>query len=143
MLGSSVAVQLVLSHLSTFRLQMFGMTGAVIGISGVVMAWHLSSLVMMIVSSFICGAAIGMAYLGSITEINMLAKPEERGQVNSLYFVIVYLFFSIPTIGLGFVATHFGLYNAVSAFAGIIIIFTIMEMVWLAITKRPGAPGAE
>jgi len=139
MLGSSIVVQLIFGNLSNFRLQVFGMGGAVLGMAAVVAAWHLSSLALMIIGSVVCGASIGMAYLGSISEINRLAAPDERGRVNSLYFVMVYLFFSVPTIVLGFAATHLGLYAAVCTFAGIIAILTIAEMAWLAIRHGAGA----
>jgi hypothetical protein len=58
------------------------------------------------------------------------------GSVNSLYFVIVYLFFSIPTIVLGFVATHLGLYGAIFTFSGIVTVLILAEMVWLTIRQR-------
>lgn len=90
----------------------------------------------MIAGSITAGTANGMTYLGSISEINRLAAPAERGQVNSLYFVIIYLFFSVPTIALGFVATHLGLYAAVSTFATIIVLLAITVMIWLAIRQK-------
>ncbi len=141
MLGSSILVQVIMSNLSSFRLQVFGLGCAVIGMASIVAAWHFSSLVLMISGSIVCGAAIGMAYLGSISEINRLAAPEERGSVNSLYFVIVYLFFSLPTIVLGFVATHLGLYGAIFTFSGTVIVLTLAEIVWLTIRQKSAAPG--
>ena len=139
MLGASVAVQLVLVHISNFRLLIWGLAAAVAGLAGIVAAWSFSSLALMAVSSVISGAAIGMAYLGSVSEINRLAAPEERGQVNSFYFMIIYLFFSIPTIALGFAATRLGLYNAVMTFASVIVLLAILIMVWLAARKHSAA----
>ena len=60
--------------------------------------------------------------------------------MNSLYFMIVYLFFSIPTIALGFASTYLGLYTALIFFAGIIAAFILMEMVWLAAGKDGPIP---
>jgi predicted MFS family arabinose efflux permease len=137
MLGSSIVIQLIMINSSNFRLQMMGLGVAVAGITAVVAAWHLSSFLLMIAGSISSGAAIGMGYLGSISEINRLAAPQERGRVNSLYFVVVvYLFFSIPTIALGFAASHLGLYAAVFGFAAVIILLAISLMVWLAIRQR-------
>ncbi|MGD0021473.1 MAG: MFS transporter [Smithellaceae bacterium] len=141
MLGSSVVMQLILGNLSSFRLQMFGLGCAITGMAAIVTAWHLSSLALMIAGSIVCGAAIGMTYLGSISEINRLAAPEERGSVNSLYFVIVYLFFSIPTIALGFAATYLGLYGAIFTFSGIVTVLILAEMVWLTIRQRSVTSG--
>jgi predicted MFS family arabinose efflux permease len=138
MLGTSVTVQIALIHLSNIRLLMFGLGWAVMGLAALVASWHLQSLVLMIAGAIASGCAIGMAYLGSISEINRLASPEERGQVNSLYFVIVYLFFSIPTMALGFVATHLGLYTAMLTFACVIATLTLTVMAWLAVRQRHG-----
>jgi len=139
MLGSSIVIQLLLINSSNFFLQIIGLCVAIIGVMAVVAAWHLSSFFLMIAGSISSGVAIGMCYLGSISEINRLAAPAERGSVNSLYFVIVYLFFSIPTITLGFLATHLGLYNAVFAFATVIVLVAVSSMVWLAIRQRSAA----
>lgn len=136
MLIASIVVQLVFSKLSSFRLLISGLGAAVIGMVIVVTAWHISLFVLMIVGSIICGAAIGMAYLGSISEINILATPTQRGGVNSLYFVIVYLFFSIPTIILGFASTHLGLYAAIYTFVVILIGLACATMIWLTILHR-------
>lgn len=135
MLGSTVVIQLVLINVSTFRLQIFGLAGAVAGITAVVAAWHLSSFYLMIAGSIASGASIGMGYLGSISEINAIAEPAERGRVNSLYFVIIYLFFSIPTIGLGFAATRLGLYPAILIFAVVIGLSALALIAWLAIRQ--------
>ena len=136
MLGASVSVQLVLVHVSNFRLMMFGLAGAIAGLAAIVAAWHFSSLVMMVTGSIISGAAMGMAYLGSISEINRIAAPEERGQINSLYFMIVYLFFSLPMIALGFVASRLDLYAAVLSFAAVIVFIAVCVMIWLVIRHR-------
>ena len=133
MLGSSVLLQILLVHVSNIRLLMSGLTASIIGLAALVASWHLSSLTLMIAGAVISGCAIGMAYLGSISEINRLASPDERGDVNSLYFVTVYLFFSIPTMAMGFAATHLGLYVAMLTFAGVIATIALMIMAWLAI----------
>jgi len=140
MLGSSIVAQITLNHWPAFRLQVSGLAGAAAGITAVVLAWSFSSLALMIAGSIVCGGSIGIAYLGSISEINRLASPQERGGVNSLYFVIIYLFFSLPTVALGFAAAHLGLYAAICTFAVVIVGLTPAAIIWLAIRQR-SAPG--
>jgi MFS family permease len=132
MLGSSVAGQLIWRNQSAFRLQVLGLGGSIAGMAALILAWPLSSLPLMLIGSVICGACTGMTYLGSISEVNDLAEPGERGSMNSLYFVIIYLFFAVPTVALGLAAVYFGLYPAVRAFSVIIAIFAIAEIFWLA-----------
>ena len=131
MLGASVAGQLSMGRQPAARLQVLGLGGAVAGLAGVVFAWPHASLPLMFAGSVVCGACTGMAYLGSISELNRMATSEERGSVNSLYFMIVYLFFTVPTIALGFAATCIGLYPAVCIFSVIVAILSVAEIVWL------------
>lgn len=141
MLVASIVVQLILSKLSSLRLQISGLTAAVIGMALVVTALHISLLILMIAGSIICGVAIGTVYLGSISEINKLAAPAERGSVNSLYFVIVYLFFSVPTIFLGLISTYLGLYTAIYLFAIVLTTFACAIILWLLILHRSTLSG--
>lgn len=140
MLGASVAGQLTMRSQPSGRLQILGLGGAIAGLAAVVFAWPHSSLPLMFVGSVVCGSCTGMAYLGSISDLNQMAAPEERGSVNSLYFMIVYLFFTVPTIALGFAATCIGLYPAVCIFSVIVSILAIGEIVWL--TARQKLQGA-
>lgn len=141
MLVASIIVQLILGKLSSFRLQISGLIAAVIGMAFVVTALYISQLILMIAGSIICGTALGTVYLGSISEINRLAAPAERGSVNSLYFVIVYLFFSVPTIFLGLVSTYLGLYRAIYLFAVVITGFACAIIFGLIILHRSNLSG--
>lgn len=136
MLGMSVAGQLIMRNQSAFHLQVFGLGGGIVGLVAVVWAWPLSSLPLMFIGSIICGVSTGIALLGSISELNRLALPEERGSNNSLYFVIIYLFFSVPVIGLGLAAVGLGLFPAVRIFSAIVAVLSLAEMIWLIIRQR-------
>ena len=136
MLGMSVVGQLIMRSQSAFRLQVFGLGGGIAGLAAVVWAWPLTSLPLMFIGSIICGVSTGITYLGSISEINRLALPEERGSINSLYFVIIYLFFSLPIIGLGLAAVAIGLFPAVRIFSAIVAALSLAEILWLIIRQR-------
>ncbi len=136
MLGSNVAGQLAMNGLSPYRLQVFGLTGGVVGLGALIAAWTNSSMGLMLMGSVVCGAFTGMAFLGSVSELNRLVRPEERGSVNSLYFVVVYLFFTIPTVALGLGSGLLGLYPALRIFSAIIALLTMGEVLWLIILQR-------
>ncbi|HUH66772.1 MAG TPA: MFS transporter [Syntrophales bacterium] len=131
MLGSSVAGQLAMRNQPAFRLQVCGMAGAIAGMAAIVLAWPLASLTLMFIGSIVCGACTGMAYLGSISELNQLAEPEERGSTNSLYFVIVYLFFAVPAVALGLIATYWGLFPSVVLFSAILSVLAVADIIWI------------
>jgi hypothetical protein len=80
--------------------------------------------------------------IGVFSEINQLAPPAKWGQMNSLYFVIIYLFFAVATIVPGFGVTHFGLYEAIVTFAVVLTIFTLLEIIWLLLRQKSAdSPG--
>jgi MFS family permease len=136
MMGSSVIGQLAMKNLPALHLQLLGLGSSVFGLLATVMAWPFSSLTLMFTGAIICGAGTGVGTLGSISDLNDLAPAEERGGVTSLYFALVYLFFSVPSAALGFTAGYIGLYPAVKAFAAAIAFLSMATMVWMILRHR-------
>jgi len=135
-MGSSVAGQLILRKLSSSYLQLIGLGSSILGLLATVLAWPFSSLILMFAGAVLCGAGSGIGALGSIADLNDLAPAEERGGVTSLYFALVYLFFSLPSAGLGFTAGYIGLYPAVRLFAAAIAFLSLACMVWFIFRRR-------
>jgi MFS family permease len=141
MMGSGIAGQLLLRDWSVFYLQVIGLGSAIVGLAAVVAAWPLASLPLLFAGAIVCGAGAGIGQLGSISELNEIAPPEERGAVNSFYFALVYLFFSIPAVALGLTAVYTGLYPAVRVFAAIIAALALGCLGWLVLRYRLRRPG--
>ncbi len=136
MMGSGIAGQLLLRDRSASYLQVLGLGSAVLGLGALVAAWPLSSLPLMIIGSIVCGAGAGIGQLGSISDLNEISPAEERGAVNSLYFALVYLFFAVPAVTLGFTAVYTGLYAAVRIFASAIAALAIGCLAWMVLRHR-------
>ena len=136
MMGSGIAGQLLLQGRSAFFSRPSAWVARVLGLGALVAAWPLSSLYLMFAGAIVCGAGAGIGQLGSISELNEIAPPEERGAVNSLYFVMIYLFFAVPAVALGFTAVYTGLYAAVHVFAYIISALSVCCMAGLVLQRR-------
>jgi len=65
-----------------------------------------------------------------------MAPAEKRGGVTSLYFALVFLFFALPSVGLGFTAGYIGLYPAVRIFATAIVLLSLVCMLWFIFRRR-------
>jgi MFS family permease len=60
-------------------------------------------------ASLIAGAGGGLSYLAGLNIIGTISPPEHRAETLSAFLVACYLGFSIPALGIGIAATHFGL----------------------------------
>jgi len=60
------------------------------------------------------------------------APPDQRGEITSSYFVMLYIGISIPVIGEGAAATAFGLIAAGMVFAALVAILAAVALVLLA-----------
>ena len=68
-------------------------------------------------ATLLTGLGQGLAFLGSLAELNRIAPEQRRGDVTASYYVVTYLGVALPVIGVGFGAQWVGLFAAVAVFA--------------------------
>lgn len=61
-----------------------------------------------------------------------MAPSERRAEVNSSFYLAVYLGVGLPVVGTGFAANLVGLYPAVAAFAVVIGVFGLLTVLLVA-----------
>ena len=66
---------------------------------------------------------------------HMLAPAAGRGQLISLYFIMCYLGFTVPVIGVGISSDHFGIFRSVLGFS---IGLTVLSVFSFAALRRGG-----
>jgi MFS family permease len=69
--------------------------------------------------SVVLGTGWGPTYMAGFRAIAALAPPEHKAEVLASVFVVGYVFFSLPAMVVGLVATHFGLHPATLAFGAV------------------------
>jgi MFS family permease len=72
------------------------------------------------IASLIAGAGGGLSSLAGLNIVGSISPPEHRGQTVSAFYVAGYLGYSVPALGVGVAATHYGL-NASFIGAAIIL----------------------
>jgi MFS family permease len=68
------------------------------------------------VGSVVLGSGWGPSYMAGFRAIAALAPPQHKAEILATLFFVNYLFFSVPAIIAGLVASHFGLHTAALAF---------------------------
>ena len=94
----------------------------------------------------VAGTGQGLVFLGGLAAINQAAPEGRRADVLSSFYVVIYLGVGVPVIGVGFLATTFGLLSAVQYFAGAAALLCLLVLILLARPRRqipaPAAPPA-
>jgi MFS family permease len=118
MLAASATAQLVLRRVPMRSAMAAGSVLLIVGLGGIVLAVPAGSTGLLLLSTLLAGCGQGLAYMGSTVLVTEVAPPEQRGNVLSTYYVMIYLGVGVPVLGVGFGAGWIGLYGAVVAFAG-------------------------
>jgi hypothetical protein len=119
MLGCSALAQRVTYGRRAAPLQMGGLGLLTVSLGLLVAAGAGHSVGLLLGATVLAGAGQGLGFLGAMTEINQAAPPGRHADVLSSFFVATYLGSGLPVIGVGFLATAFGLLQAVRLFASV------------------------
>ncbi|MGC3022478.1 MULTISPECIES: MFS transporter [unclassified Brevibacterium] len=115
--GASASAQLVFRGLSDRRLIVGGTVTMIVSMGALVLALLIGSLPVLIVSSVLAGAGQGLVFMTGMRAITAATAPEHRTEATTSYFILAYVFMSVPAIGAGFLAAEVGLANATTIFA--------------------------
>ncbi|OZU88656.1 hypothetical protein CIL03_10220 [Virgibacillus indicus] len=136
MLGASAVAQLTFKNLS-FRISMMsGLILLIVGLIGFVLAVPSQSITLLIISTIITGLGQGLAFMGSMQLVNEIAPANQRGNVVSTLYVVIYIGVGLPTIGIGFGAVWIGLYAAISIFTCFIVALATLMTVWIKVKLK-------
>ncbi|MGX8903737.1 MFS transporter [Streptomyces netropsis] len=136
MLACSCIAQLLAYGKKALILQMTGLALLAPGLILLAAAGGISSLPLLLVATVIGGVGQGMAFLGSITEVNRTAPPDRHADVISSFYVVVYLGVGVPVIGVGLLAGVTGLLHAVQWFTAVVAVLCLIDLAVLARRKQ-------
>jgi MFS family permease len=120
LIGLGSFATMFLSSWTNRRAGYFGSICMVIGLLLVLYAVSVESTLLFFAGSVVLGTGWGPSYMAGFRAIAALAPPQHKAEILAAVFVVNYLFFSLPAIAAGFVATHFGLHTATLAFGAIV-----------------------
>jgi hypothetical protein len=87
------------------------------GLAALVVASATDSATALVAASVLAGTGHGLGFLGAQDDLNRLAPPERRGEINAALYTCVYLGVALPVIGVGVLSDLTTLTTAVVVFA--------------------------
>ena len=115
--GASATAQLLFRGQTDRQLIIGGTLTMIVSMGALVLALTLSSLPILVVSAVLAGAGQGLVFMTGMRAITAATEPDRRTEATTSYFVLAYVFMSVPAIGVGFLAAEVGLAAATTIFA--------------------------
>lgn len=129
MLAISAFTQLFLNKISFRHSMVSGLICLIFGLSGIVIAVPIQSLILLLMSTVIIGLGWGLAFMGSMALVNEIAPPKQREHVVSSFYIILYLGVGFPVIGIGIGTELLDLYKAVLIYVSVASVLAIIIIV--------------
>jgi MFS family permease len=120
MLGASTLAQLFMKRTSHRRAMVLGSLALVAGLGLLVLSVPTHSLWPLFGSTLLDGFGLGLAFMGGLGLVGKVAPSENRAEVLSACYVVIYLGVGLPVVGVGFASGWIGLFAAVMAFAAVV-----------------------
>ena len=127
-----------LHHTTALRL---GCALMIAGMALIAAALALSSLALLIAGGIAAGFGNGLSFRAGLAGLNEESPAEQRGAVNSSFFVIAYVAISLPIVGVGAASQAIGLRAAGLAFTACIATLALAVLLSLSSFRRETPQG--
>jgi MFS family permease len=126
LLGAVSAIVLICStlvqaatrgHLDPRIAQALGLALLTAGLAALVLASATGSAAVLVCASALAGVGHGLGFLGAQDDLNRMAPPARRGEINAALYTCIYIGIALPVIGVGVLADVTTLTTAVVVFA--------------------------
>jgi MFS family permease len=114
---ASAAAQIAGRNINAQRAVAIGCAILVAGMAILAVALQLSSLVSLIAAALVAGIGQGISFSRGLAAVAERTPADRRAEVSSTYFVVAYIAISLPVVGEGVAAQHWGLQTAGVTFA--------------------------
>ena len=109
------------------------------GLAALVLASVTDSAIVLVAASVLAGTGHGLGFLGAQDDLNRIAPPERRGEINAALYTCIYLGVALPVIGVGVLADLTTLTTAVVVFAFVTGTAAVSVALWHLAAGRPTA----
>jgi MFS family permease len=110
--AASTLGQTLLEGVFGARALVAGSAGLVVGMVLLGLGLALSSLELLVIGGVVAGVGQGVSFRHGLAAINAASPPQQRGEVASAFFVLMYVGISVPVVGVGLLAQAAGLRTA-------------------------------
>jgi len=134
--GASVIAQVALRGVPTTRAVNAGCALLVVGMLVLVWGLQTESVPLMLVAAVAAGSGQGLSFSKGLASVLAKVDPHERAGVTSAFFVVAYVAISLPVIGEGVAAQHWGLTSAGTSFSAAVAGLAALALISLVIDQR-------
>ncbi|MGH3674627.1 MAG: MFS transporter [Mycobacterium sp.] len=141
---ASAIAQLAAGRIPPPRAVALGCAILVVGMIILAVALYFSSLSGLIAAAVIAGVGQGISFSRGLAAVAEKTPRARRAEVSSAYFVVAYVGISLPVVGEGLAAQHWGLRTAGVSFAVAVAILALVCLVAILVqearqARRPSA----
>ena len=111
------------------RAQASGLAGLIVGLAGLIAAGAGGSAALLFGAIAVAGAGQGLAFMGSIRQVNEIAPASQRAGTVAMFYVLTYGGSGLVTAAVGLLATHLGLTRSVQASAAVLAAACLLTVV--------------
>ena len=121
------------------RNMLLGSIALVIGLAVTVGAVAVSSVGLFFAATAITGVGFGVAWLGILRTLVVLASPTGRGALLSAIFIVAYVAFAVPAVIAGYLVTRIGLHDAALWYGGAVGVLALAGLAGTGLMRRAGS----
>ncbi len=136
MLGSSTVTQLTGYRLEALRAQTIGLSVMIAGLAALILADTTKTLAWLLTATVLAGIGQGLAFMGSLGDVNEIAPEDRKGDIVASYYVVVYIGTALPVIGVGALTVATNPLTAIQVFAYVVIAICLTGLTGLIIELR-------
>ncbi len=105
------------------------------------LVWGLQaqSVPLIVLAAITAGVGQGLSFSKGLAAVLAKVGPHERAGVTSAFFVVAYIAISVPVIGEGVAAQHWGLTSAGTSFSAGVAVLAALALITLVIDQRRDA----
>ena len=101
------------------------------------------TLAWLLAATVLAGIGMGLAFMGSLGDVNEIAPEDSKGDVVASYYVVVYIATALPAIGVGALTVATDPSTASQAFAYAVIAVCLAGLTGLLVELRTRARSSE
>jgi MFS family permease len=139
---ASAIAQMFAGRITPRRAVVAGCAILIVGMVLLAVALHFSSLPGLLVAAVVAGIGQGISFSRGLAAVAEHTPEEKRAEVSSSYFVVAYVAISLPVIGMGLAAQHWGLRTAGVGFAAAVALLAVACLIAIVVEERRETPDA-
>lgn len=129
--AASMVGQAMLQRVPAAGAMPAGCLALIAGMGSLALGLAVSSLALLVLGGVIAGFGHGLAFRAGLSAVSARSPAEQRGEVASSYFIVMYAAISLPVIGVGILAQATGLRTAGLIFAAAVAAVSMVVLVLL------------